>query len=110
MLSDLLPIMQVPYYRFNPRVPTTTLDETSPHKLREFQAVGRQHVVSGKGKDDCAALATLLSLSPLLVSPEAALHRHQLKRMNQLAAAYQGEARMSMLKTSSADRPPSHVV
>ena len=60
-LNDLLPALRVPYYRFNPRVPIMSLDETAPQKLRELQAIGRAHVRSGKGKDDCAALATLLT-------------------------------------------------
>ena len=61
MLSDLLPILRVPYYRFNPQVPIMRLDETSPEKLSEMQTIGRQHVVAGKGKEDCAALAQLLT-------------------------------------------------
>ena len=61
MLSDLLPVLTVPYYRFNPLVPSMSLDETAPQKLREMQAIGRAHVQSGKGQQDCAALATLLT-------------------------------------------------
>ena len=61
MLSDLLPVLRVPYYRFNPQVPSMRLDETAPHVLAELQAIGRDFVQSGKGKDDCAALATLLT-------------------------------------------------
>ena len=61
MLSDLLPILSVPYYRFNPQVPPMRLDEISPPKLKELQEIGRGFVVSGKGKEDCAALARLLT-------------------------------------------------
>ena len=61
MLSDLLPVLRVPYYRFNPQVPAMRLDEISPHKLKELQGIGKAHVVSGGGKQDCAALAQLLT-------------------------------------------------
>ena len=60
MLSDMLPILHVPYFRFNPAIPRYSLDETSLPKLRELQAIGREHVSSGPGKEDCAALAQLL--------------------------------------------------
>jgi hypothetical protein len=61
MLSELLPVLRVPYYRFNPRVPTGPLDETAPQKLAELQQIGRAHVLTGNGRDDCAALAKLLT-------------------------------------------------
>ena len=38
-----------------------SLDEIAPAKLKELQELGTQHVVSGRGKDDCAALAQLLT-------------------------------------------------
>ena len=38
LLSDLMPILEVPYFRFNPHVPIMSLDETNPPKLRELQA------------------------------------------------------------------------
>jgi hypothetical protein len=60
MLSDMLPILHVPYFRFNPAIPRYSLDETSLPKLRELQAIGHEHVSSGPGKEDCAALAQLL--------------------------------------------------
>ena len=60
MLSDVLPDLSIPYFRFNPCVPAISLDETSPLKLRELQAIGRAHVTTGAAKDDCAALAQLL--------------------------------------------------
>ena len=60
-LSDLLPVLRVPYYRFNPQVPIMSLDETQPHKLRELQAIGRAHVTSGQGHADCESLANLLT-------------------------------------------------
>lgn len=37
------------------------LDEIAPATLKELQAIGRAHVQSGKGKEDCTALATLLT-------------------------------------------------
>lgn len=37
-----------------------SLDETSPEKLREVQAIGRECVAAGKGADDCRALAQVL--------------------------------------------------
>ena len=35
VLADLMPVLAVPYFRFNPRVPRMNLDETSPPKLKE---------------------------------------------------------------------------
>ena len=52
MLSDLLPVLRVPYYRFNPQVPVMSLDEIAPHKLRELQAIGRALVQAGRGKEN----------------------------------------------------------
>ena len=37
------------------------LDEISPPKLKELQDIGRSFVFSGKGKEDCSALAQLLN-------------------------------------------------
>ena len=61
MLADLLPVMRVPYYRFNPIVPNMRLDETRPQVLQELQAIGRAHVTTGQGKADCESLAQLLT-------------------------------------------------
>lgn len=60
MLSDMLPILSVPYFRFNPAIPRIPLDETAPPKLRELQAIGREHVTRGAGRDETTALAQLL--------------------------------------------------
>ena len=57
LLSEMLPLLSIPYFRFNPSVPRMSLDETSPAKLRELQALGRAHVATGPGKDACSALA-----------------------------------------------------
>jgi hypothetical protein len=56
----MLPVLAIPYFRFNPQVPAMSIDETSPAKLKELQSIGKAHVVSGHGRADCAALATLL--------------------------------------------------
>lgn len=61
MLSDMMPVLRVPYYRFNPPVPALHLDETAPEILRKFQQIGREHVTCGRGKEDCVALARLLT-------------------------------------------------
>ena len=63
MLSDLLPILRVPYYRFNPNVPSLAMDETAPDKLELYQEIGRNYVQAenSRGKDDCEALGTLLT-------------------------------------------------
>ena len=60
LLAEMLPLLSIPYFRFNPNVPRMSLDETSPQKLAELQALGRAHVVSGGGKEECAALAQVL--------------------------------------------------
>lgn len=64
MLSNLLPVLRVPYYRFNPQVPValqSALDETSPKRLAELQDVGRNHVLGGRGAEDLSALSQLLT-------------------------------------------------
>ena len=61
MLSDMMPVLRVPYYRFNPPVPPLRLDETSPPILRDLQQTGRDFVTTGRGQPDCAALAKLLT-------------------------------------------------
>ena len=63
MLSDLLPVLRVPYYRFNPQIPTalqSSMDETAPKKLAELQELGQRHVVGGRGSEDLKALSQLL--------------------------------------------------
>lgn len=62
LLSDTLP--DSCYFRFNPEVPANaqgSLDETALPKLRELQAIGRQYVRHGAGKEGCLALARLLA-------------------------------------------------
>ena len=56
-LSDILPNAAVPYFRFNPQIPTVSLDETSVHKLRELQGVGRDFMSRGSGLEQCNSLA-----------------------------------------------------
>lgn len=51
----------VPYYRFNPLLPTkTALDETAPEKLRELQAIGREYMRREPAAAQLAELAELL--------------------------------------------------
>lgn len=56
MLADILPNAAVPYFRFNPEIPTISLDETSVHKLRELQGAGREFMTHGDGLSQCRAL------------------------------------------------------
>ena len=56
-----LPVLGVPYFRFNPQVPRYSLDETASPKLKELQAIGREHVTTGAARDECRALAQLLT-------------------------------------------------
>ncbi|KAL1503060.1 hypothetical protein AB1Y20_011127 [Prymnesium parvum] len=60
MLADILPNAAVPYFRFNPEIPTISLDETSVHKLRELQGAGREFMTHGDGLSQCRALVQLL--------------------------------------------------
>ena len=61
LLEDLLPANGVKYFRFNPLVPPTGIDETSIEKLVELQAAGRAYVsTGGAGDADMSALVDLL--------------------------------------------------
>ena len=61
LLDDLLPASGVRYFRFNPPVPPTGIDETSIEKLVELQAAGRAHVsTGGAGDAEMSALVELL--------------------------------------------------
>ena len=94
LLSDMLPVLSVPYFRFNPQVPRISLDETAAPKLRELQAIGREHVASGVGRDECVALAQLLqSRAP----PAGASQRWPAKLVGVLSRLYARGRRHSRL-------------
>ena len=51
----------VPYFRFNPRIPASPLDETCTHKLKALQEVGQSFMSpGGGGARDCEALSSVL--------------------------------------------------
>lgn len=50
----------MPYFRFNPPIPRFALDETSPPKLAEMQALGREHMAAA-GATRCAELAAVVA-------------------------------------------------
>ena len=64
LLDDLLPANGVRYFRFDPPVPPTGIDETSIAKLVELQAAGRAYVApGGAGDAEMTSLVNLLTVT-----------------------------------------------
>ena len=60
LLSELMPAAS--YFRFNPEVPATQLDEIDAGALRELQQAGVRAVTEGEGAEMLAALVHALRL------------------------------------------------
>ena len=60
LLSELMPAAS--YFRFNPEVPATQLDEIDAGALRELQQAGVRAVTEGEGAEMLAALVHALQL------------------------------------------------
>ena len=61
LLDALLAEAHVPYFRFNPQIPPTALDETDSLKLAELQAIANEFMTRGGGASDCVALSAIIS-------------------------------------------------
>ena len=73
LLSELMPAAS--YFRFNPEVPATQLDEIDAGALRELQQAGVRAVTEGEGAEMLAALVHALRLDEEVSEAEGARRR-----------------------------------
>lgn len=95
------------YFRFNPLVPKwaqARMDETSPEILDQWIRIGREHVTTGHGADDMAALARALAAAA--PPPHAPARRAPQRGGGWLAPAWWGSAARELMRQWLAARRP----